>query len=1100
MKKFLSVFIRNTVLVNLLMVLILLMGWLASVFMVKEVLPEVSVDILQISVPYPGADPQEVEEGISLKIEEAVDGIEGIKRYRTVSAENLATGIIEIKEGYPSDKIYTDVRNAIDSISTFPLDAEKPIISELAIKEEILTLAIWGNQDERTLKEFAETIKDEIQALPNVSQISISGAREYEIAIEISEEKLRQYGLSFQQVSEAVRTGSLNLSGGTMRTKGEEIRLRTVGRKYRAEEFAEIVVVARPNGDIITLEQLATINDGFTENEIISRFNGETAVMLGIFKTPSEDTIAIVNEVKKFVATREQELPAEINMTLWSDQSVLIRGRLSLLMRNGMFGLAIVFLSLWIFLDLRLSFWVTLGIPISLSGGLFIMWMIGATINEISTFALIMVLGIVVDDAIIVGEAIYVHRRKGDGPMLAAVNGVMEVGMPVLAAVTTTILAFIPLLFVEGILGKFIINIPVAVIASLVVSLVECLFILPAHLNHLPPMTNLPETKKSVPKRLRAGVNRVIDFIIHNLYDYAIKKALHFRYITISFSIAILLSTVGLMSGGFVKFIIFPNQDTNSITARIEFPNGTPTAKTHQAVQETDAAFKRLITRLEAEAGYQIALNIHAVTGENGGEDFVRSSSSNMGYVRAELVDGQLRDITAQELLVAWEKEVGPIPGAIGQVFATQEQGPPGSDIMISLRGDDMDDLRAASAALQKVLHTYDGVNQIQDSFRPGKNELQLNIKPEARTLGLTLEILAQQVNSGYFGSEALRIQRGRDDIRVKIRYTEDERSRMSDLENMRIRTPQGIEVPFYSVAEVKYESGYASIARLNGQKNIVVSAEVDEASDSTPSEILRDINANHLPKIKEHYPNLSWLFDGPQTDARDAFAGLFKSFPVAALGIFLVIASIFRSYVQPLIILTTVPFGIIGAIYGHILFGVDLAMFSVFGMIALTGVVVNDAIVLIEAINRNIGKGARVFDAIIQGGIRRFRAILLTSISTVGGLMPLIMEKDGQAQIVIPMAISIASGVAFATVLTLFFVPCLYGVLNDLRRVAHFLKHLAIIPAIMCVKWLIFGEIPEFKNYQFYHWPTREEVEPARLRFVDPLLDDMAAEAMVAK
>jgi multidrug efflux pump subunit AcrB len=1064
MKRFIAVFIRNTVLVNVLMLMILLTGFISYKFMVKEMFPEISVDMFSVSILYPGADPQEVEEGISRKIEEAVDGLEGIKRYRTVSSENMGTGIIEIKGGYPLDEAYTNIRNAIDSISTFPPDTEKPIISEALIKRQIIQVALWGNQDERVLKEFAENLKDDIQDLPSVSQVNISGAREYEIAIEVSESKLRNLGLSLQDVSNAVRQGSMNLSGGTVRTEGEEIRLRTVGRKYRGDEFDDIVVVARANGDIIRLGEVAEIKDGFTEDEIISRFNGESAVILGIFKTPSEDTLKIVGDLRALIAKKETEFPEGLNVTLWGDYSEFVSARLNLLIRNGLFGLALVFLSLWLFMEIRLSFWVTMGIPISLSGGLFIMWMVGATLNTMSLFALIMVLGIVVDDAIIIGEAIYVHRRNGDKPMLAAVNGVMEVGMPVLAAVTTSIIAFLPLMFVEGVMGKFVGIIPVAVIAALSMSLIESIFILPAHLNHLPDMKDNPDEVKSRPRRIRVRINRLIDFVIFKLYKPFIGRALHFRYISISIAVAVLLGTMGLVLGGFVKFVIFPDSDSNDIMAQLEFPNGTPLKNTTDALEQTEAALIRLIDRLEEESGHKILTNVHVVAGQNGGDEFERSGGNHVGYVRGEIVDTVERTITANEIMVLWEKETGKIPGTISQTFAGLSMGPPGSPIMIALRGEDQEELLAVSAELQDILAQYEGVYQIQDTFRPGKNEMRLDIKPEARTMGLTLEDLARQVYSGYYGSEALRIQRGRDDIRVKIRYTADERSQMAELAKMRIRTPQGHEVPFFSVANVHYDEGYANIVRLDGKKNIHVTAEVDSAL-ANPTNVLRDIGEKHMPGIEEKYSNFVWFFDGPQTDAREAFNGLLIAFPIAMLAMYMVIASIFRSYVQPFVILMTIPFGIVGAIYGHLVMGIPLAMFSIFGMVALTGVVVNDAIVLIEAINSLLAKGVPVFDAIVQGGIRRFRAILLTTISTVGGLTPLIMEKDAQAEFIMPMAISIAAGVLFATVLTLVFIPCLMGVLNDLRRVRY-----ALWNGVM---------------------PTREEVEPARLRNLDPLMED---------
>ncbi|MFA6244485.1 MAG: efflux RND transporter permease subunit, partial [Candidatus Hydrogenedentales bacterium] len=473
--------ISNDVFANVVLVIIIIVGYLAATNMIREFFPEFTVETIFVEMIYPGADPEEIEEGINRKIEEAVDNLEGIKRYTTVSSENAGRAIIEVREDYDVSEVYDRVRNAVDSISSFPIDAEKPILSQLTLRNEVLYLALWGGQDERTMKEWAERIKDELQQFPSLSQVSVFGTRDYEIGIEVSEDRLREYGFTFAQVAQAVRRGSLNMSAGVIRTKDEEIRLRTVGRKYTGADFAKIVLLAKPNGDVITLDRVADIRDGFTEDPIEATFNGQPSVMLGVFKTPEEDAIAISEAVHAFIEKRQQTLPSGVNLSIWTDRSYLIRERIDLLSANGMQGLILVFLMLWLFLDLRLAIWVSMGIPISLAGAMGIMWAMGGTLNMISLFGMIMVLGIIVDDAIVVGEAIYVHRKNGDPPLTAAVNGVMEVGMPVIGAVTTTIVAFIPLMFVGGIMGKFIAILPVVVIAALTISMVESLFTLPAH-------------------------------------------------------------------------------------------------------------------------------------------------------------------------------------------------------------------------------------------------------------------------------------------------------------------------------------------------------------------------------------------------------------------------------------------------------------------------------------------------------------------------------------------------------------------------------------------------------------------------------------------
>ncbi len=1072
MKAFLVSIIRNAVLVNVLMVVIIALGVIGSQVMVREVFPEISVDMLMVSVAYPGADPADVEEGISRKIEEAIDGIEGIKRYTTVSSESFARVPIEVVEGFPMDHVYTDVRNAIDSISTFPVDAEKPIISEATIRNEVILLTLWGEQPEQVLKEFSESIKDELQALEGVSQVSISGTRDYEIGIELSEDRLREYGLSFGDVAQAVRRGSLNLSGGELRTEGEQIRLRTVGRKYRGEDFASIVVMAQPNGEIITLADIATVKDGFVEDEVYTSFNGEPAVTIGVYKTSSEDAIQIAKNVKAYAAQRMKELPAGLHMTVWSDRSELIEQRIDLLVRNGIQGLLIVFLLLWVFLDLRLAFWVTMGIPISLAGGLVIMWLCGATLNELSLFGLIMVLGIVVDDAIIVGEAIYVHRRRGDPPLTAAVNGVSEVALPVTAAIITTLIAFIPLWFVHGVMGKFIAIIPLAVISTISVSLFESLFMLPSHLSHLPPMANDPSKEQKRNRRFRAHFNQGFDWFVQHVYGRFMRTSLNYRYITASCAILVVLVTMGLVSGGFVKFVLFPDGDQRDLEASVEFPTGTPPSVTASAVAQIQEAFVRVTDQYKSEDGGSIVSNFSSAVGQSGGDDFDRSAGNNLGAVRAELIDGKQRDIGAIELARLWEEETGTIPGVLSMTFGTMEMGPPGAPIQVSLNGNDIDTLRTVSEEIKAKLRTYDGVFQISDSFRPGKNELRIDLKPEARTLGIQLDDLARQVYAGYFGEEAVRLQRGRDDIRVRVRYSLDQRSTLAELEQVRIRTPQGHEVPFFSVADVTFGQGDAAISRVDGTRSIIVMADNDPAR-ANAQEIISDLSSGLLPGLRDKYPGWNFEFWGAQQQSAEAFTGLLISFPMALLAMYIVIAATFRSYLQPMVIMIIVPFGSIGAVWGHLLLGRDLTMFSVFGIVALAGIVINDAIVLIDAVNTNISQGMPVMEAIRQAGMRRFRAILLTSLTTIGGLSTLIFATGMGSEVVSPMALSLGAGVACSTVLTLVLVPSLMVILNDLRCLVY---------------WLIRAK-----------WPTREQVEPAWISVRDKQADGYSSGAGTA-
>lgn len=1057
-KSILFAFARNTVFANIVLILIFLAGGMAACLMVREFFPETSLDMISVSVPYPGADPEEVEEGICRKIEEAIEGLEGVKEYTTYSGENLGRATIEVKEGYDMSVVLARVRSRIDAISTFPVDAEKPIITDLLIKHAVMLLYLSGDMSERRLKEWAGQIKDELQQIPDISQVEIFGVRDYEISIEVSEERLREYGLTLARVAEVVRRSNLNLAGGTIRTQGEEIRVRTIGRKYTGQSLASIVVLARPEGEIITLDRIAVINDGFNEDPIFATVNGEPSVLVIVHKTQEEDSLVIAKAVNAFVDKKNRLLPAGVKLKIFYDNTDMLRARINLLVKNGTIGLCLVFILLWLFLDMHLSFWAGMGIPVSIAGAMAIIWVAGGTINMISLFGLIMVLGIVVDDAIVVGESIFVHRRRGEQPLEAAVEGLSEVGMPVIAAVITTIVAFFPLAFVGGVMGKFISVLPVVVISALAVSLVECLILLPAHLSHLPDFHARPLPKHTLSRLITSFHHlpgRGLEWFVDHIYMPFLAKALYWRYIFLCAAIAILMLVLGLVRGGILKFQIFPEIDGFVITSTVEFPNGTPSKVVQDSLEKVEAGMLRLAQKTKTRSGEPLIVEYLTLIGQTLGTQ-VQISGPNVGSVQAILLDSERRGIHTKDLMVQWEKEVGSIPGIKSLTFEGLSAGPPGAPLEIWLQGDNMEDILAAAEDLQGRLRRFQGVYQIRSDFSPGKNEMRLRLKPEARALGLTVDDLARQVYAGYYGQEALRLQRGRDDVRIKIRYTEEERSRVSDLNQVRIRTKSGYEVPLLSVVDVVFSPGYSTITRTNGMRRVAVSAAVDTNTANT-SEIIDELSNGYLEQLSGRYPGLHISLQGDQKKNRETFGSLFVGYPLAVLGIFIIIATMFRSYIQPFIILFTVPFGIIGGIMAHLLLGYHLSIMSVFGMVALAGVVVNDAIVLIERVNENLAQGMPFFEALQKGGARRFRAIFLTTISTVCGLLPLILETDFQARFLIPMALSIAGGVVFATVLTLLLVPSLLTILNDFR----------------CV----------FYRLRLGVWPRREAVEPARTR-----------------
>jgi multidrug efflux pump subunit AcrB len=1070
MKRVLAAFARNTVFANILLVSLVVAGLVAARLMIREAFPQFSLDAIMVTVPYPGADPEEVEEGISRKIEEAIEGLEGVKQYNTTSAENLATAWIEVQERYDVADVLERVRSRIDAISTLPSDAERPIVEEFLLRDQVLLLSLSGDMSERRLKEWAQNTKDELQRLPEVSQVEVIGARDYEIGIELSEERLRQYGLSLSQVAAAVRKSDINLAGGTIRTDGEDIRVRTIGRKYTGEELGKIIVVARSGGESVTLDRLATIRDGFTEEPTTVRLDGENAIGLVVLKTPQEDALTVSEAVNAFVAQRQLELPEGARFGVLYDISPsMLEARIRLLIKNGVVGLCIVFLLLWLFLDARLSFWAGMGIPISIAGALVILWAIGGTINMVSLFGLIMVLGIIVDDAIVVGEAIYVHRRLGKPPLRAAVDGVCEVGMPVIAAVTTTMIAFLPLAYIGGIMGKFIRILPVVVISCLAVSLVECLVILPAHLSHLPDPSVRIDDRTPWRRRIQA-LRRLtsggLEWFVDHVYAPFLSRSLKWAYVSCCAAVTVFLLTIGLVAGGILKFEVFPKVDGFIVTSSVEFPSGTPVAVTGQAIARMEDAFARVAARMETKSGEPMVEHTLSLVG--GTLEEVPRYGPQLGSVQVVLLPSENRGIHSDRLLVEWEQELGLIPGAEAVTFHSMAAGMPGAPIEIWIQGPDMDGILAAANDVKARLSRFDGVYQVQSDFRPGKKELRLRLKPEARALGLTVSDLARQVHAGYYGEEAVRLQRGRDDLRVRVRYTEEERQQLSAIEDTRIRTHDGREVPLHSVADVTVSPGYSAITRTDGMRRVSVSAAVD-TTKANAKEISAALQTDFFPPLENKYPGLYVSLQGEEKKMRESFSSLAIGYPMAMLGVFVIMATILRSYAQPVVIMCTVPFGIIGAFLGHLIAGYNLSMMSMFGIVALSGVVVNDAIVLIEGINASLAGGTPFLEAIRQGGVRRFRPVFLTTLSTVGGLMPMILETDLQAKFLIPMALAIASGVAFATILTLVLIPSLLVVLNDARCLLHRLRHGA--------------------------WPTREQVEPAARRNTNEELDAESTE-----
>ncbi len=1045
MKNAIEWFARNSVAANLLMVLIMGGGIFLASSIRMEVFPEFSSDMINVSMIYLGAAPEEVEEAVCIRIEEAVVGLDGIERITSTASENSGVVNIEIAPGADTRKLLDDVKARVDAITTFPVETEKPVIREITNRRQVINVAISGPTDEKTLKTIGEQVRDDIATIPGITQVDLVSTRPYEIAIEVSENDLRRYNLTFGEIAMAVRRFSLDLPGGAIRTQGGEILLRTKGQAYRGKEFESLVLRSRPDGTHLRLGDVATVIDGFAETDQSAQFDAEPTVIVQVYRVGDQNALDITQKVKAYINEAQQRLPDGIKLTVWADYSRILNDRLELMLYNGRMGFILVFIALTMFLRLRLAFWVALGIPISFLGAIGLMPFFDASINMISLFAFIVVLGIVVDDAVIVGENIYRHYQMGKRGLRAAIDGAQEVYVPVIFAILTSIAAFSPLLTVEGNMGKIMKLIPQIVILTLIFSLIESLFILPAHLAHAkidPKKDGDPPRKRAIVTLWQRVQNSVADGLltaVDRYYRPFLEWALQWRYLTIAASVATLFLTVGLVGGGWIKFVFFPPVEADRVAAMLTMPQGTPAEVTETAVRHLEASARQLQREIEGENSGSVFRHVLATVGEQPYRaaqgpptgNAASFSSAHLGEVNIELVPSENRNIGSEEIARRWRELTGTIPDAVELTYSSSLFSS-GEAINIQFSGPDYGELRKVAEKFKSALDDYPGVFDIADSFRPGKEEVKLSLTRQAETLGITLADLARQVRQAFYGEEAQRIQRGRDDIRVMVRYPESERRSLGNLEDMRIRTPSGGEVPFSIAARAELGRGYASIRRADRQRVINVTADVD-ISIANANEIIADCTRTVLPQILAEHPRVRYDFEGQQREQTEMLQGLANSFVIALLIIYILLAIPFKSYAQPLIVMGAIPFGIVGAVWGHVALGFDLSLLSAFGIVALTGVVVNDSLVMVDFINKQREKGHALSDALREAGAVRFRPILLTSVTTFLGLTPLLLEKSLQAQFLVPMAISLGFGVIFATVITLLLVPITYYILEDI-------------------------------------------------------------------
>ena len=1022
-------FAHNPVAANLLMTLMLAGGLLAGLQLTSQVFPTVDPGVVTVSVPYPGATPTEVEEGITRRVEEAVFGIDGVDRVLSSATENMGTVTIELKDFVDEKRVRDDVQAAVDRLADFPPeDAEQPEVVASDLVNDVMTLVVSSELSEVELLHGAEALEEALLALPAVSLVSLMGNRDYEVSIEVREEALRRYDLTIAQVANAVRASSLNLSSGELRTEAGDLLLRTNTKRLRGEQFEDIVLRARQDGAILRLGDIAAVRDGFADVDLVNEYNGRRSVFVRVQKSEAEDLLAIAGDIKQMLASYQPQ--PGIDVEVWDDGTEALEGRLNLLLRNGVLGFALVFLFLVVMLDLRLAMWVAMGVPISFLGAFLFFDFFDVNLNMVSLFALIIVLGIVVDDAVVVGENIVAEQEGGLGGVAGAIAGCLGVRAPVTVGVLTTMAAFAPLLFVTGTFGQILGVVPVVVIAVLAMSLVEVFFILPAHLSHGRSWSRWPLDVCQA--RISAAVKGFRD----DQLVPAIAAAVRHRYLTVLGGLALLFVAATLLATGQVRFLFFPSLESDRLRADLEFPVGTPFDVTRAAAQRlTDAAYAT-DEQVGGTSFRSVSVTVGGRTGVGGGPAGGASlrTASNLASVQIVLNGEPQRTLSAGELERIWRSNAGEIAGAERLDYTAEFFGP-GSDVDYELAHPDSDTLDRAAAELKAAYAEIPSLYEIQDSISLGKRQYDIELTPAGEAAGLTPLDVARQLRRHFFGDEVQRIQRGRREVKVMVRYPGEQRRSTRDLFNARIRLADGTLAPLSTVAKVAESRSFSSIDRINGLRIVTVSADVDTKL-ATPNEITAQLEATVLPALKQQHPGLQVNQSGFGREQSEDLGALGNLAIVALLVIFVLVASQLRSYVQPFIILASVPCGAAGALIGHYLLGYDLSFISIFGMVALSGVVVNDSLVMIDRYNRiraETGLGAH--EAIVAAARHRFRAIFLTTATTALGLTPMLFETSTQAQFLIPMAVSLATGIVFASFVILFLVPALVAVREDARR-----------------------------------------------------------------
>ena len=1032
-------FVNNKVVSNLLMILIIITGATTIPMLKMEVFPEIDLNIINVSAVYPGATPSDVEEAICIKIEERLQGLDGVKKITSNASENVGSVNIEIISGEDPNDLLDRIKAEVDAIDTFPDNVEKPICRKIAGANPVISVAVHGDLDDNSLNKLTEDIKDEIDGLPEVTLTSIVADLENEIKINVKESSLRKYDLSFQNIARSIREWSLNMPSGSIETEDGEILIRSNSQGYTIADFAKIPLIINPNGSIVYLDDISDITDTFSDKfEMDFQFNGDKANLITVFRVGNQNALDVSAAVKGYVFNKNLELPSTVRVTAWDDEARILSGRIETIVRNAQQGLVLVIIVLALFLKPKLAFWVSLGIPISFMGGFWLFGPLDLSINMLSLFTFILVLGIVVDDAIVVGENIALFKERGMNSVDAAVKGAMQVATPVFFAVLTTMVTFSPMLAVEGEIGGIWRIFPLVVISVLVWSLIESLTILPAHLAHSSDEEPKNRLLLLVSNKWNSMQEKIISglyYVTHHVYKPILLKAVNKPFSALSFAAGIFVLTIGIMLSGILKFSFFPAVEDDLAIATIEYPSGTPLEVTREGYNKLEEAATELESQLKEEFSDQSIIRnrlstigylpMLTKTSRGPGNLDALFVGPNMAEVALELAPSEDRTISTEEVVRKWRKIMPNLPG-VKEISFKSDLFSAGDPINIQLSSKHMDDLISAKDELKTQLVRFPGVFDVSDTYNVGKEEISINLLPAAKSYGVSMLMVASQVRQAFYGLEVQTVQRGRNELKVMLQYPKNDRSSISDLENMMILTPTGSTIPVRQIARLEIGEGLASIERKNRKRSINVTADVD-LSITNGNEVIATVMSSIMPKILQKYNSIAYSLEGEQQEQGDNLRSLGKNFLLAMIVVYMLLAIPFKSYFQPLVVMSSIPFGITGAVLGHLFLGLNLSVLSMMGIVALTGVVVNDSLVMVDFINRYRSEGNSIKDAVLEAGPRRFRPIFLTSLTTFVGLIPLILEKSTQAKFMIPMAVSLSFGVLFATAITLLLVPVSY-------------------------------------------------------------------------